>query len=218
MSSEVRDRRLAFELEELQRLAEESSLIRFLANDEYQPDQYYVEFHCNGLMQKDRITDRHVVHIYLHAEYPRKPPAIQFTTPIFHPNIKAFLDDDQQISRFAQDLGGLQNLENLFNRDPAVRELFYARICLNVLEELNWTPAITLYDICLELGAMIQFQRFNVEDPFNKEAAEWARWARTQPGLLPIDSRDLRDRAQVESARGVGQVNVRILKVEKVAP
>jgi ubiquitin-protein ligase len=208
MSNEVRDDRLVFELEEMKRLTRESSFVRYEANDEHLPDQYYVHFHCAGLAQKDRRIDHHVVHIYLPADYPRTPPAMKFKTPIFHPNIRAMIT--------AESVGGLQNLGRLYYQNPEASELFDAHICLDILD-MNWAPAFTLYDICLELGGMIQFQRHNVDDPMNKEAAEWAKWARTQPGMLPIDPRDLRDQLHVPIAREAGKTGIRILKVEKVA-
>jgi len=213
----VRDSRLVYELEEMKRLTRESSMIGFEANDEYQPDQYYVKFQVTGLVHRDRRSNRHVAHIYLSASYPRNPPVVRFKTPIFHPNIKALLDDDQQVARFAANVGGQENLERLYYQNPGVRELFDAHICLDVLD-LNWTPSVTLYDICLELGAMIQYQRYNLKSPLNHEAAEWTGWAEAQPGLLPIDTRDLRDRLQLPTAKEVGRTPIRIVNVEKVAP
>lgn len=215
MSNEVRDDRLAFELEEIKRLTQESSLVEYKANDEYFPDQYYIRFQCVGLAQKDRRIDEHVVHIYLSAEYPRVAPVIRFKTPIFHPNIRAMLENSQQVEQLAKTVGGMENLERLYYQNPLVREMFDAHICLDVLGS-NWAPNFTLYDICLELGAMIQYQRYNVDDDLNKEAAEWTKWARTKPGLLPIDSRDLRDRLQAPVVRDLEKQAIRILKVEKM--
>jgi len=222
MSDDIRDARLASELEEMTRLREESSLIDFKPNDDQLPDQYYVKFGCQGLAKKKKADSRevigsthHMVHIYLPADYPRVPPIIRFKTPIFHPNVRAMIDDDEAVQHLAEQVGGLEKLEQLYHENPMVREMFDAHICLDVLK-LNWTPAYTLYDICLELGAMIQYQRYNVDDPLNPEAAEWARWAREQPNLLPIDARDLRDRLQVASLKSSSRTDIRILKVEKV--
>ena len=215
MSNEVRDNRLAEELEEMRRLTSECSLIRFETKDKDLPDQYVVKYHCRGLAQKDRVADFHMVNVYLSADYPRVPPIIRFKTPIFHPNFKAMLDDGQEIERLAGVVGGTQNLERLYHQNLKVRELFDAYICLDVLQE-NWSPAFTLYNICLELGAMIQYQRFNVNDPLNAEAAEWTKWAQTQPGLLPIDPRDLRDRLPSVPIKESDKATIRILKVEKV--
>jgi len=212
----VRDARLGSELEAMKRLARESTLIRFQANDAALPDQYYVDFDCVGLAQRDQRSSFHTVHIYLPAEYPRIPPGIRFKTPIFHPNIKAMLDDSAQVARLADTVGGIQNLGRLYHTNPSVREMFDAHICLDVLA-LNWTPAVTLYDICLELGAMIQYQRYNVDDPLNHEAAEWTKVARTQPGVLPIDNRDLRDRVQRPAVKP-GAPPIRISTRERLAP
>jgi hypothetical protein len=143
------------------------------------------------------------------------PPLIRFKTPIFHPNIKARLNDDAEIERLAGAMGGMQNLARLYATEPRFRDLLEARVCLDVLKE-NWSPAYTLYDICVELGAMIQYQRYNLDDPWNSEAVEWTRWAQTQPGLLPLDRRDLRDRLQVTELPE--SPIIRILKTEKLEP
>jgi len=194
----------------MKRLIGESSLIRFEIDDETLPEQYIVEFLCRGLAQRDQVAELHRVHIYLPAEYPRLAPGIRFKTPVFHPNIKAMLDDSEDIERLAATVGGMHNLQMLYSQDPNVRELFEAHVCLDVLA-LNWTPAVTLSDICIELGAMIQYQRFNVDDPLNHDAAEWARWARTQPGLLPVGDRQFQ-RPQPK----VSDLPIRILKTERV--
>ena len=216
MSNEVRDDRLAFELSEMKRLKLESSLIDYQANDEYFPDQYYVTFHCLGLAQKDLCINEHVVHIYLSAEYPRTAPGIRFKTRIFHPNIKARIGDEKELAELANFVGGIDTLGRLYEKDPAVRKLFEAHICLDALGS-NWAPNLTLYDLCLELAGMIQYQRYNVEDPLNHEAAEWTKWARTQPGVLPIDARDVRDRIKPPLAQDAEKHAIRILKVEKVS-
>jgi len=215
MSNEIRDGRLAFELEEMQRLTTDSSMIDFEPNDDHLPDEYMVRFRCRGLAKQDRHSDFHVVHIYLPADYPREPPQVRFKTPIFHPNIKALLDDDAELERLAGAVGGQRNLARLYATEPRFRDMLDAHVCLDVLQ-LNWSPDYTLYDVCLELGAMIQYQRFNVEDPLNHEAAKWAEEAQTQPGLLPIDRRDLRDRLQVAAMQSSTTVDIRILEKEKL--
>lgn len=211
----IRDDRLAFELTEMERLKQESSMIEYEPNDKFLPDQYFVQYRCKGLFKKDVPGFQHVVHIYLPAIYPAEPPVIRFKTPIFHPNIRAMIDNDDQVERLAQSVGGMDNLEMLFNKDPTVRSWFEAHICLDVLQK-NWTPEFTLYDLCLELGAMIQYQRYNIDDPLNHEAAEWTREARQKPGILPIDNRDLRDLLKIETASTPGKSEIKILKVEKV--
>jgi len=48
----------------------------------------------------------------------------------------------------------------------------------------------TLDQICLMVGQMIQYRNYNVEDPLNKRAAQWAIQNRDQ---LPVDTRGLLD-------------------------
>jgi ubiquitin-protein ligase len=211
----IRDDRLAFELTEMERLKMESSLIDFQPNDEILPDQYMVQYRCKGLFKKNVPGYEHVVHIYLPANYPAEPPVIRFKTPIFHPNIRAMIDSDEQVERLARTVGGIENLEQLFNKDPTVRSWFEAHICLDVLDK-NWTPEFSLYDLCLELGGMIQYQRYNVDDPMNHDAADWTREALQKPGVLPIDNRDLRDLLKVKTVTVPGKNEIKIITVEKV--
>lgn len=44
--------------------------------------------------------------------------------------------------------------------------------------------------ICLMVGQMIQYRNYNIYNPLNKEAAEWARMNQNR---FPIDTRDLLD-------------------------
>lgn len=56
------------------------------------PTLYRVTFWCRGLAWPKGapapcVTARHQAEIYLHNEYPRRPPRILWLTDIFHPNI-----------------------------------------------------------------------------------------------------------------------------------
>ena len=56
----------------------------------------------------------------------------------------------------------------------------------------HWAPSVSLDELCLMLWDMIRYQNFDVESPYNREAAAWAK---TQSFFfLPIDDRPLRDR------------------------
>ena len=46
----------------------------------------------------------------------------------------------------------------------------------------------SLDQICLMVGQMIQYRNYNIEDPLNKEAAQWAAQNKHR---FPIDTRDL---------------------------
>jgi len=55
-------------------------------------DRYTIVYHCKGLLwlpgrPRPAVTTEHRVDVYLHADYPRLPPRLQWLTDIFHPNI-----------------------------------------------------------------------------------------------------------------------------------
>jgi len=55
-----------------------------------------------------------------------------------------------------------------------------------------WVPSVGIDELCTMLWDMIRYQNYDVESPYNREAAAWAK---TQYGYqLPIDPRPLRDR------------------------
>lgn len=66
------------------------------------------------------------------------------------------------------------------------------------IEGHSFAVGLTLDQIVLEVGRMIQYQNYNIQDPLNAEAAEWA--SRNLP-RFPIDDRDILDRRQrIEAA------------------
>jgi hypothetical protein len=55
-----------------------------------------------------------------------------------------------------------------------------------------WVPSLNLDELCEMLWDMIRFKNFDVESPYNREAALWAK---TQSQYrLPIDARSIRDK------------------------
>ncbi len=48
-----------------------------------------------------------------------------------------------------------------------------------------------LDELVLQLGEMIQYKNYNVDDPLDPEATEWTKG---NPREFPIDNRELRDR------------------------
>lgn len=215
MSNPIRDERLRFELGRMNLLCEESSMIAFQATPLELPDQYQVEFRCLGLVNRATRQNRHLVTIYLPAEYPRIPPVVRFKTPIFHPNIKGLFNDPEQMERLIESVGGAENLVELYSKDENLREAFDSYVCLDVLQ-LNWSPSYNLYDVCVELAGMIQYQRYNLGDPLNHEATEWTRQAQEQ-GILPIDPRVFRDRVKFTPPPSVGKLGIRVIKTEIIA-
>lgn len=56
----------------------------------------------------------------------------------------------------------------------------------------HWVPSLSLHELCGMLWDMICYRNFDVESPYNREAALWAK---TQTRFLfPLDERPLRDR------------------------
>lgn len=84
-----RHRRLVADMADLDALAQQQPLFYTASGDP--PDRYQVRIDVNGLERDSRgqvhIRDNHEFGIYLPIDYPRKPPAIAWQTPIFHPNI-----------------------------------------------------------------------------------------------------------------------------------
>src|SRR5260370_41016807 len=56
----------------------------------------------------------------------------------------------------------------------------------------GWTPAMMLDDLCLELGAIIQYKTFNIDDPLNSKAASViSRLLEESPEKFPVDHKNL---------------------------
>lgn len=56
----------------------------------------------------------------------------------------------------------------------------------------HWVPSLNLDELCGMLWDMIRYKNFDVESPYNREAALWAKTQRIL--RLPVDERPLRDR------------------------
>ncbi len=56
----------------------------------------------------------------------------------------------------------------------------------------HWVPSLNLDELCNMLWDMIRYENFDVDSPYNREAALWAKTQRQFP--LPIDTRPLRDK------------------------
>lgn len=210
MSNPIRDKRLKKELEKLEKLAQESSMFQF---KEY-PDKYLVVFTCQGMENPNSQRNQHVIEIYLPADFPRKAPILRFKTPIFHPNIRGLLNDTEKVDELIGQVGGINSFMDRITEDEDFKEIFDSYICLDVLAE-NWSPDYSLYDICVELAGMIQFQRYNIGDPLNKEAANWTRIAEAN-GDIPIDNRDFRDKIQHRAEKKEPRYlpKIRLIKTE----
>jgi ubiquitin-protein ligase len=83
--------RLNVDFRKMQELVEKSQFItmEYFGNP---PNRYIITYRCKGLVwypsyPQPSITIFHKMEIYLHNEYPRKPPQLKWLTEIFHPNI-----------------------------------------------------------------------------------------------------------------------------------
>lgn len=64
-------------------------------------------------------------------------------------------------------------------------------VCLGGYQT-HWVPSVNLDELCTMLWDMIRYANYDVESPYNREAAQWAR---TQSQFaLPLDDRPIRDR------------------------
>lgn len=65
----------------------------------------------------------------------------------------------------------------------------------------NWVPSLRLDEMCIMLWDMIRYQNYDVQSPYNREAALWARDQRDF--RLPLDERPLRNRVAGDSRETV---------------
>jgi ubiquitin-protein ligase len=83
-----RDRRLLSDLRQMQGLAALGH-VTFRAEGE-PPDRYHVMVSGPGLALVDgalMVRRLHRFDVYLHRDYPRRPPVVTWQTPVFHPNL-----------------------------------------------------------------------------------------------------------------------------------
>jgi hypothetical protein len=69
----------------------------------------------------------------------------------------------------------------------------------------HWVPSLQLDQLCVMLWNMIRYANYDVESPYNREAAAWVR-SQTK-WKFPVDKRDLRDLGP-RSAPSPGQPQV----------
>jgi ubiquitin-protein ligase len=207
----VRDNRLMQELSRMNDLRAQSGFIDFKANGD-PPDEYIVTYTCRGMVDPDKVGEEHVARIYLSADFPFSPPHVRFLSPSFHPNIAAPIQMDsvradiQDLLRRQPDEATRQRVEKDLMEDE---DLFHTRVCLDTLDH-NWSPSITLDQICIELGEMIQYKRYNLYSPLNNDAVDWVVGNRHR---LPVDSRSLLDLRALAGIRILSEMpmDIRIL-------
>jgi ubiquitin-protein ligase len=140
------------------------------------PEKYMIRFNCKGLWKREdgSILEApyHLMEVVFGADYPSKPPAFVWLTPIWHPNL----------------------------RQPY--------ICL---EGRPFAVGWTLDMIVQEVGRLVMYQSYNVKDPLNKEAADWAR---ENAQRFPVDDRDLLDRRIKVSGTPISEPQLIEIEVE----
>lgn len=188
----IREKRLRGELDRMELLKEESTLFDFKTQGS-PPEQYLICFMCKGLAEPDIISEEHIVGVYLHAEYPIKPPIVRWLTPIYHPNIlipnrMTFKHPETGEAMSMDEMRGLME-EAEVEIPEYMQHSNEGRVCLDTLD-LNWAPSVTLDRLCIELAEMIQYKKYNLGDPLDQDAAEWAG---KNKNLFPIDNRDFVD-------------------------
>jgi ubiquitin-protein ligase len=84
-----RSRRLLSDLRQMEELASAGGVT--FRTEGNPPDVYHVMLDGLGLAVsgdgKLMVRNLHRCNIYLHLDYPRRPPVVTWLTPIFHPNI-----------------------------------------------------------------------------------------------------------------------------------
>jgi hypothetical protein len=63
-------------------------------------------------------------------------------------------------------------------------------VCLGAYGQ-HWAPSVTLEELVSMLWDMIRYVNFDVDSPYNREAAIWAKTV--EPRRFPLDPRPLRD-------------------------
>lgn len=66
----------------------------------------------------------------------------------------------------------------------------------------HWVPSLTLPELCEMLWDMIRFHNFDVESPYNREAAYWAKTQSVYS--FPLDGRPIRNRVSGDTAEVTG--------------
>jgi ubiquitin-protein ligase len=84
-----RERRLRSDVRQMEELAA-GGPVSFRADGD-PPEVYHLMLTGPGLALEQRgalsVRDLHRCSVYLHLDYPRRPPVVAWLTPVFHPNL-----------------------------------------------------------------------------------------------------------------------------------
>jgi ubiquitin-protein ligase len=67
----------------------------------------------------------------------------------------------------------------------------------------HWVPSLNLDELCTMLWDMIRYQNYDVESPYNRDAALWAKVQTAYN--LPIDRRSIRDKVSGQAPTTAGR-------------
>jgi len=80
----------------------------------------------------------------------------------------------------------------------------------------HWVPSLTLSELCRMLWDMVRYTNYDVDSPYNREAATWAR---TQHDWkFPVDQRPLRDRVNGTTVRSASAKEPEVIFLETQRP
>jgi ubiquitin-protein ligase len=65
----------------------------------------------------------------------------------------------------------------------------------------HWVPSLNLDELCTMLWDMIRYQNFDVDSPYNRDAALWAKVQKVFE--LPVDRRSIRDKVSGDTPAAV---------------
>lgn len=172
--------------------------------EEY-PDMYGVTLRVKGIESLAPFRERyeHSCTIYLPETYPTEAPIVKWHTPIFHPNILTFDENNELYQELCGTFGSEELLTEHFNKDPRWAELLDGYVCLDTLRE-NWTPFVGLDALVIEIANVVRYQTYSANNPFNRAAARWAKEQEKLRGYFPLDDGLL----EIEVTAGVQVVNV----------
>ena len=76
----------------------------------------------------------------------------------------------------------------------------------------HWVPSLTLSEMCTMLWDMIRYKNFDIDSPYNREAALWAKMQSDFD--FPIDVRSIRDK--ISGEKNVAVANDEVVRVTQV--
>jgi len=71
-------------------------------------------------------------------------------------------------------------------------------VCIGIADQ-DWAPSLSLAWLVEQIADMITYRSFNIDDPWNREAAEWAK---ENIDKFPVDDRSLFKPREAEVAAG----------------